>query len=1278
MACLVDIVGFTGLTEQHAARGPEGAEQLRGVIDAHFRAVVEAFDAHGGEVAAFVGDAMLVTFCDARLGGPEPAARAAWSAAHAVQALVERGAPGVLPQRVSLSSGTLTAWALATPREGRGVYALGGEAVLGLAAPHRLARPGDVVATEAFARALGVPGHRRGPGVVCLSGLGVPPAAEREPGGAVARPVAVDALALEAWLPRVVRERHGAGQDAWLNEFRVATIVFAEVPVAGDGPEAMSSAAGPLLGALEEFDGDSLGLVVDEKGTTLVGAFGLPGRARGDDAVRAVRAALAMGVAAGVATGRIYAGLLGAPSRQDYGGVGQPMNLAARLLGAASGGVLVDENTARGLAGRLPVVAVPPLSLKGWANPVRAFRALAGQAEPVAVVGTGRDAERARLLAAHARGAGALRHLVVGEPGMGKSVLLAQVAAEARARGALVWRAEAGAVERNTPYFAWRPVLGALVGDSSLDEVLGLLGPDLAPLASLLNGTWPLEAPSAPLAAQVESAARAGAVRELVVALMVALGPGPGGRALLVVDDAHWLDGASGHLLREVGQRLPRLDLLVGARTDLAGPQGESALGLPLEQLELGPMDDDDVARLVASALGAPASPGLVELVRTRGAGHPFSCEQLALALRDAGAARLQGGSWVLEGDGAALTLPLHVEGLVTSRLDALPPSAQLTAKVASVVGRSFPGQAVADVYPREADPQQVPGALLALERSAIVGREAPSVGERRTVPDLGAWAFRHAITHEVAYSLLPFAQRRLLHLHVGEWFRARAAGDPDWSILAWHFERAAAVDQALEALENAAAVAMQQHANVDAQQLLGRAVALGEAAVVPSRAARWFSMLGTVSLRLVAYDTAKMHFRAALTKLGLPVPAGRGRLLLDLGWACFRLGARALVRRGPSGNIAERARMRAAAEAHQGLAESAYFSLELPELLHANVHAIVCAERSGEARELAHAYGSGAIGAGVGGLHRLADHWRDAAADEAARSGHAPTVAYVHLLGGVYANAMGRLVDGRARSRASALGFATLRDRFREATARYAVAFGCFGLGDFEGATAAAVAARRVTPREGSLQLRAWDAALEGWLRVASGDDVRAVADRVHALLCEGPHHAERILLLGVQGGLSVRISPGAPDVGAARELLRLARASPPTTWFQCWPLLSAFDTLLAEHTQRPCPSELVEALGVLRTFARMAPVGRAAACLAEGDLHAARGRSGRARRAWSRARVEAERVGLAAEQARASERLGDGGGLAALRRAATAARALAPVDDELAAERVSEAGKR
>jgi predicted ATPase len=127
-----------------------------------------------------------------------------------------------------------------------------------------------------------------------------------------------------------------------------------------------------------------------------------------------------------------------------------------------------------------------------------------------------------------------------------------------------------------------------------------------------------------------------------------------------------------------------------------------------------------------------------------------------------------------------------YLLGVITSRIDRLGPSEQMTLKVASVIGREFAYRTLHDIHPIDSDREKLSqhfDTLLALDLTPLA----------RPMPDL-AYLFKHAITHDVAYNLMLYAQRRQLHRAVAEWYEHTYASDltPYYPYLAYHWRRAA------------------------------------------------------------------------------------------------------------------------------------------------------------------------------------------------------------------------------------------------------------------------------------------------------------------------------------------------------------------------------------------------------------------------------------------------------------------------------------------------------
>jgi class 3 adenylate cyclase len=906
-ALFADISGFTALTERLARTGPGGVEELTELLNGCFGQLVQLVVDHGGDVVKFAGDALLALW-PADEGLPTVTARAA-SCGLAMQRVLhasELAAGTRLSVRVGVGAGQVSAAHLGGVR-GRWEFVVGGPTVTQTCSAEQLGRPGDVVLSpEAVDQVrelcAGEPvpaGAGRPPGLRVTMVQPLPAATPLV--SAARRAAGAAGAALRGYVPGAILARLDAGQTAWLSELRHLSVLFLRLPDLDDiTPDTLRQAndmVREVQEALYEYEGSVNKLGVDDKGTTMVAAFGLPPVAHEDDPVRAVRAALGVQAqlrrhrvrhAIGIATGRAFCGSVGSELRREYTMIGRVVNLGARLMQTALDGVVCDRATHQAANTKLTFERLPPRRVKGVAEPVAVFRPRGLRpARPLGRSLVGRAQERGllteRLAALRAGHGGVL--LIEGEAGIGKSRLLDELVRQATGQPVRRLVGAADAIRTTTPYHAWRGVLEALFDLTEVNEprvrrtrVLGWLRgrPDLERLAPLLGDVLPLDLPQDELVGQLQGQARADNIRSLLIgALQAASEQQP---LLIVVEDAHWCDSASWALARLVSQQIPTA-LLVLALRPLTEPIPEEyqqlRQGPDAQQVHLDPLPADDVAALVGQRLGVTSVPQPVaELIGEHAGGNPFFSEELPYALRDTGVITITNGSCRIapDADLQELSLPDTVQGVVLTRIDRLAPPQQLTLKVASVIGRSFAYRLLHDIYPIAADRPTLPGQLEGLQQRSLVLPEAPD-------PEL-AWIFKHVITRDVAYELMVRTQRRALHQAIAEWYEQHHEGELPrfYPLLAYHWSRTDVAAKAVQFLGLAGERALEGGAYREAVLFLTAALDRdappqdgGEAARF--RRAGWERQLAEAHLGFGGTGKGRLHLGRALELLGTPLP---------------------------------------------------------------------------------------------------------------------------------------------------------------------------------------------------------------------------------------------------------------------------------------------------------------------------------------------------------------------------------------------------------------------
>jgi DNA-binding CsgD family transcriptional regulator/tetratricopeptide (TPR) repeat protein len=265
---------------------------------------------------------------------------------------------------------------------------------------------------------------------------------------------------------------------------------------------------------------------------------------------------------------------------------------------------------------------------------------------------------------------------------------------------------------------------------------------------------------------------------------------------LCVIDDAHWLDGASAEALVFVARRLQadRVALLFAAREGDA--RRFEAPGLP--ELMLGGLRGAEAGALLDSALPAAVRD---ELVRATG-GNPLALLELPTALTD----DQRAGRTPLDAD---LPLTERIERAFLGRVEPLPEEARRLLLVAAADDSGEPGTVL-----RAATELRVPAdALDTAERAGLLSTTG------------GRLDFRHPLVRSAVYRAASFGERRAVH----EALAAALDGDADADRGAWHRAVVATPpdEEAAEALVRTADRARRRGGHAAAARALERAAEL-------------------------------------------------------------------------------------------------------------------------------------------------------------------------------------------------------------------------------------------------------------------------------------------------------------------------------------------------------------------------------------------------------------------------------------------------------------------
>jgi class 3 adenylate cyclase/tetratricopeptide (TPR) repeat protein len=609
-------------------------------------------------------------------------------------------------------------------------------------------------------------------------------------------------------------------------ERRVVTIVFCDLvnfTARSEilDPEDVRAFLLPYYEVLTQ-ESERHGGVIDKfLGDGAMAVFGAP-TSYEDDPERAVRMALRvlerlpeleldLHARIGVNTGEVMVAME-AMERGDAI-TGDAANTAARLQTVAPiDGVVVGERTWEATASIFDYEEQEPATLKGKVEPVRVFHPNAPKARlGIDLTRThdtpfvGREIDLALLKGIFDKTVAANAPqlvTVIGEPGLGKSRIVAELGAYVDAKPELVtWRQG-----RCLPY-------GEGITFWALGEIVkahaGILESDAPDVATAkLDAVLP-EGGERPWFRQrllplLGIEANSTAEREELFTAWRRFLEHIAERdpTVLVFEDLHWADDAMLSFLEHLADRAEAVPLLVlgTARPELFERHPDYAAGLRnVTPINLVPLSEEEIARLVSALLETTVIPAeLQQPILVRAGGNPLYAEEFVRLLRDKDLVVKKGPSWELR-EGAEVPFPDSVQALIAARLDTLSADTKSMLADAAVIGKVFWAGAIAQMGER--DLTAVTDTLRELSRKALV-RPA----RRSSIEGEAEYVFWHVLARDVVYAQLPRAPRAARHVAAAGWLASKSPERVEdlADVLAYHYATALELAQAAGQAEQA------------------------------------------------------------------------------------------------------------------------------------------------------------------------------------------------------------------------------------------------------------------------------------------------------------------------------------------------------------------------------------------------------------------------------------------------------------------------------------------
>ena len=601
-----------------------------------------------------------------------------------------------------------------------------------------------------------------------------------------------------------------------------------------------------MIDAVRRYDG----YIVQSTGDGIFALFGAP-VAHEDHPNRALYAALRMQeelrqhgarlqaegrapveIRVGVNTGEVVVrSIHTGKGHVEYTPIGHTTNLASRLQSIArTGSIVVSDATRKLCEGYFSLKPLGATKVKGVSEPVDVYEVtglgpLRTRLQRSAGRGftkfVGREREMDAMKTAAQRASAGRGQIVaaVAEPGVGKSRLFYEFMATAQS-GWMVLEAFSVSHGKASAYL---PVIELLRGYFKIDDDdddraqrekvagrLAILDPSLEStrpfiftLLGIVEGddhvlNWEQNFdrldeylrelqkndPVAQMDAQIRRRRTLDAVKRIL--LRESLNQ----PLMLIFEDLHWIDQDTQALLNLLADSIAtaRILLLVDYRPEYSHLWSNKTY---YTQLRLDPLGKESADEMLESLLGDSADlDPLKRLIIDKTEGNPFFMEEMVQVLLEDGAL-VRNGSVKLARPLSDLKIPPTVQAILASRIDRLPANQKDLLQTLAVIGMEFRFSLIRKVVAkREEELERI---LSALQLGEFI-YEQPSLGEVE-------YTFKHALTHDVAYSSLLIERRRVLHDQIGAAFESLYGDDLDDRLpeLAHHFARSDNQGKALE-----------------------------------------------------------------------------------------------------------------------------------------------------------------------------------------------------------------------------------------------------------------------------------------------------------------------------------------------------------------------------------------------------------------------------------------------------------------------------------------------
>jgi class 3 adenylate cyclase/tetratricopeptide (TPR) repeat protein len=542
----------------------------------------------------------------------------------------------------------------------------------------------------------------------------------------------------------------------------------------------------------------------------------------------------------GIDTGTVAIGAVEVDRQGEFTLVGDAINVASRMEALAEPGTTyVTEEIYRETKDLFDFQEIGRKTVKGKKEAIWVYKVISarrdvyrprlGSERQIYARMVGRDSELDTLqfqVMSAIRGEGSVVN-IIGEAGIGKSRLIAELKAREVVRQVAFFEGRAISIGKNLSYHPIIDLLrqwaGIRANDGEekafdkLEAAVRRLFPEtsgeILPFIAILMGMklWGSHAQRAkgiegePLASMILGSVRALLVKAAAVTPLV-----------IVMEDLHWADVSSVEMLESLfrlsgSHRILFINLFrpgYAETSDRLTRFLKERHGSHYVEIALGPLPEKLSEELINIILKSKFQQAFVAEIVERTGGNPFFIEEVVRSLIDQHALLRKEDSFQLAEDCGTISIPNSIETLLVARIDRLEERTRDLVKEASVIGRTFFYRVLTEVA---AEIEDIESRLAYLQEIQLL-RERLRMGELE-------YLFNNALTQEVAYESILSVRRKELHLIV-----ARAIEKvfderfhDFYGMLAYHYSKAEDLEKAEECLIKAGEGALRSSASNEA-----------------------------------------------------------------------------------------------------------------------------------------------------------------------------------------------------------------------------------------------------------------------------------------------------------------------------------------------------------------------------------------------------------------------------------------------------------------------------